>query len=356
MLTTSLRTFILILFVAFTVEAIKSPTINFQSLHNANLQKSSNEKVVSLCAKKEASIDTSLIKLNAIELCICGAFATAFGDFCMHPLDTIKVLQQTGGGLNLIDTAKQIIKTHGFVGLYQGVVPYVSADGISGAIKFATFELSKVFVERRTPIKYHPAVQFLCAAGAMLACSVVLVPGEVLKTKLQGGVVSSLLGGVKQILKEEGFGGLFAGYVATLVRDIPYTMLELGLYENIKTIFRQIRSKTDLDQKDELAAAAITGGISSFLTTPLDVIKTKLMMQSAAEGSGFMNMFLSVYKEKGISGLYVGSLARVSWLLPFTTIYLGVYEFTKRALMKRKIDLYVANAQNKNLFNSNTKR
>ena len=52
-----------------------------------------------------------------------------------------------------------------------------------------------------------------------------------------------------------------------------------GLYENIKTIFRKIRLKKDLDQKDELAAAAITGGISSFITTPLDVIKTKLMMQ-----------------------------------------------------------------------------
>ena len=88
----------------------------------------------------------------------------------------------------------------------------------SGAIKFASFELSKIFVEARTPIKFHPAVQFACAAGAMLACSVVLVPGEVLKTKLQGGVVTSLFGGIKQIIKSEGVGGLFAGYFATLVR------------------------------------------------------------------------------------------------------------------------------------------
>lgn len=45
----------------------------------------------------------------------------------------------------------------------------------------------------------------------MLACSVVLVPGEVLKTKLQGGVISSLLGGISQILKSEGIAGLYAG-------------------------------------------------------------------------------------------------------------------------------------------------
>lgn len=56
-------------------------------------------------------------------------------------------------------------------------------------------------------------------------------------------------------------------------------MLELGIYENIKTLARKIRKKQDLDQVDELAAAAFTGGVTAYLTTPLDVIKTKLMMQ-----------------------------------------------------------------------------
>lgn len=62
----------------------------------------------------------------------------------------------------------------------------------SGAVKFATFELSKVFVEARIPLKFHPVAQFACAAGAMLACSVFLVPGEVLKTRLQAGVVGGM--------------------------------------------------------------------------------------------------------------------------------------------------------------------
>ena len=34
------------------------------------------------------------VTLNAFDLCLCGAFATAFGDFVMHPVDTIKVSQQ----------------------------------------------------------------------------------------------------------------------------------------------------------------------------------------------------------------------------------------------------------------------
>lgn len=42
-------------------------------------------------------VKRSSLELNALELCICGAFATAFGDFCVHPIDTIKVTQQAAG-------------------------------------------------------------------------------------------------------------------------------------------------------------------------------------------------------------------------------------------------------------------
>lgn len=44
-------------------------------------------KIVAVAAEPE-------VTLNAFDLCLCGAFATAFGDFVMHPVDTIKVSQQ----------------------------------------------------------------------------------------------------------------------------------------------------------------------------------------------------------------------------------------------------------------------
>lgn len=280
-----------------------------------------------------------IISLNAFDLCICGAFATAFGDFVMHPIDTIKILQQSSDkALGFILTAKSILVSKGPLGFYQGVVPYLIGDGLSGAVKFATFEISKKFLELRLPQKYHSLTQFICAAGSMIACSVVMVPGEVLKTRMQTGMVSSLTEGVSNILKTEGVAGLFAGYYATLVRDLPYTILELGMYENIKAAIRRRKNVKDLEQSDELLAAAITGGITAFITTPLDLIKTKLMMQSTLGGqySGFIDAFSSIYNSGGVEALFVGSVARVAWLLPFTTIYLGVYESAKRRLLAFK--------------------
>ena len=44
---------------------------------------------------------------------------------------------------------------------------------------------------------------------------------------------------------------------------------------------------TSITTVQGLAAAAITGGITSFITTPLDLIKTKLMMQSTSAGGQY---------------------------------------------------------------------
>ena len=46
--------------------------------------------------------------------------------------------------LGFLSTAKSIFVSKGPLGFYQGVVPYLIGDGLSGAVKFATFEISKV--------------------------------------------------------------------------------------------------------------------------------------------------------------------------------------------------------------------
>lgn len=64
---------------------------------------------------------------------------------------------------------------------------------------------------------------------------------------------------VSQIVKSDGLQGLFIGYYATLIRDVPYTMLELGVYENVKSLLRKVKKVDVLGRNDELIAAAFTG-------------------------------------------------------------------------------------------------
>jgi len=287
-----------------------------------------------------------------MDLAIAGAIASMIGDASMHPIDCIKTLQQSnaGAGLNMISASKQIWKESGIGGFYFGMGTYVTTDGCAGALKFATYEALKVWFDDKIPEENMPYALFGFAAVSFLASSVVLVPGELIKQRLQVGQISSVSSGIRSIWNNEGILGFFAGYSAVCLRDVPYTMLELGIYDNLKSLYLNLKHKRrrpnsesgerqGITQMDEIVAAAITGGIAGYLTSPLDNIKTKLMLQAtdAQMYSGFMDCARQMIRANGVASLFQGAAARVAWLVPFTAIYLPVYEIMKRTLQTTNV-------------------
>lgn len=79
-------------------------------------------------------------ELSGGEMALAGACATVFGVTIMHPVDTIKTLQQSteGMGLNMIQAGSKILKDGGMGAMYSGLGPYVTSDGMAGALKFAS--------------------------------------------------------------------------------------------------------------------------------------------------------------------------------------------------------------------------
>lgn len=71
-------------------------TRNTKFSHRRNLKAMSSTLVAQKEVPTIVAASEPEITLNAFDLCLCGAFATAFGDFVMHPVDTIKVSQQVG--------------------------------------------------------------------------------------------------------------------------------------------------------------------------------------------------------------------------------------------------------------------
>lgn len=195
----------------------------------------------------------------------------------------------------------------------------------------------KKWIKEKIPEEHYGKALFVAAAAAFVVSSVVLVPGELLKQRLQMGQISSVRQGIPFIFKNEGVLGFYAGYSGVCLRDIPYTMLELGIYDNLKDMIVKFRNRNVAPgnersggQLEELLAALISGGITGFLTSPLDNIKTKLMVDSGY--NGFFDCLAKTAKTNGIGGLFAGSAARVAWLMPFTAIYLPVYEIVKRRI------------------------
>lgn len=302
-------------------------------------------------AKAKNDIESSNIELSSDKLALAGAVATAFGVVAMHPVDSIKTLQQSdaGMGLSILAAGKKIVKDGGPGALYSGLGPYVTSDACAGALKFASYEILKKWVKDKVPEEQYGTALFGCAAAAFIVSSVALVPGELLKQRLQMGQITSIRQGIPQIFKAEGILGFYSGYSGVCIRDIPYTMLELGIYDNLKFFYLKVKNKNaapgeerPITQFDQIVAAAISGGITGYATSPFDTIKTKLMVDTGY--NGFLDCVAKTVKDSGVGSLFNGSLARVAWLMPFTAIYLPVYE-----ALKRKMQLVSIEASNSSL-------
>lgn len=126
---------------------------------------------------------------------------------------------------------------------------------------------------------------------ADLAASVVYVPSEVLKTRLQlqgrynnphfksGYNYRSTLHAARTIIKDEGFAALFYGYRATLFRDLPFSALQFAFYEQEQTWAKQYVGSQDIGLGWEIVTATTAGGLAGVMTCPLDVVKTRVQTQ-----------------------------------------------------------------------------
>jgi solute carrier family 25 S-adenosylmethionine transporter 26 len=276
------------------------------------------------------------------KLALAGSLATIFSDMAVHPVDCIKTLQQSdeGIGLSMLGAA-QVIYTQlgGLEGFYRGFLTYVGCDAVGGAIKFSTYELLKRQAQQNIPSgNLFSATLFACAAMSFVTSSVITVPGELLKLNLQMGHYSGCFDAVSSIWQTQGISGFYQGYDGVFLRDVPYTAMELGLYDLFKTLYmsRKQPKEDDATSSDNLATteqillAGLTGGIIGFLTTPLDTIKTKLMVDAHYAGSSFLTAFVATIHDHGWESVFCGASARVVWLIPLTAIYLPTYDFVTR--------------------------
>lgn len=77
---------------------------------------------------------------------------------------------------------------------------------------------------------------------------------------------------------------------------------------------------------------ALSGGIAAGLTTPLDVIKTRIMLaeQKFNQSITISTVFQSIYREYGLRGLFAGFVPRVMWITMGGGVFFGFYDFTTR--------------------------
>mmetsp|Transcript_5133 Transcript_5133/g.7936 ORF Transcript_5133/g.7936 Transcript_5133/m.7936 type:complete len:199 (+) Transcript_5133:83-679(+) len=177
------------------------------------------------------------------------------------------------------------------------------------------------------------------AIGEMVAC-LVRVPTEVVKSKMQtcseGGkqTVRSTLISVLQEKEANAFlsnvtGGLYRGYGITIMREVPFAFIQFPIYEQAKISWGEFQGR-EVTLVQAAVCGSFGGAIASAVTTPLDVLKTRMMLGKDSKGVPYrnaMDVFQKIMADEGASTLLSGIRPRVLWISIGGFIFFGAYEF-----------------------------
>lgn len=256
-----------------------------------------------------------------------GGVAGTCTDLVFFPIDTIKTRLQAKGGF---------FTNGGWHGIYQGVGSTIVASAPGAALFFMCYDYGKRTLPEYSYFKDSPAMVHMASAsiGEIVACSV-RVPSEVVKQRVQTGQHASSWASFTNILKNQSgegvFRGLYRGYFTTILREIPFTMIQFPLYEKMKSMWASARGVKKVDPLSGALCGSVAGGIAAAATTPLDVLKTRLILNR--HGETFSETLREIYKD-GSATFFRGIVPRTLWISAGGAVFLGMYEVASSLLYR----------------------
>lgn len=191
---------------------------------------------------------------------------------------------------------------------------------------------------------------------AELSSCLILTPAEVIKQHAQmirkesgsraQGTTSMRALAMLRDAPEGATRRLWSGYTALAARNLPFTALQFPLFEAVRArVWNALDDGKTRKQAGGIeegqpvlrtvavngVSAAVSGSIASGVTTPTDVVKTRMMLlgdEGKKHRTGFQ-VAMQVYGEKGLAGLFRGWLLRSAWAALGSGLYLGTYEGAK---------------------------
>ncbi|KIX08376.1 uncharacterized protein Z518_03032 [Rhinocladiella mackenziei CBS 650.93] len=278
---------------------------------------------------------------------VAGAFAGLMVDFSLYPLDTIKTRLQS----NLIGKNISVLGRHTIRGtfrsIYAGLPSALLGSMPSAASFFLVYDgVKRSLIDPKQSSSTQAYAHMLASSLGEVAACAIRVPTEVVKQRAQAGLFggSTLIAlqdiwalrktdGITTMVRE-----LYRGGGVTIMREIPFTIVQFSLWEFFKAQY-SLRQRRELGRQEGLVTAAesavfgsMAGAVAAGLTTPLDVLKTRIMLARKEAGSssaraGPIRVFQQIWEIDGPAGLFRGFVPRVGWISTGGAIFLGTYQY-----------------------------
>ena len=311
-----------------------------------------------------------------------------------HPLDTVAVRLQTTGSISGRSPPARVgqeplspsfadglsRRALLFRGLFRGIVPPLIFAVPSGAVFFGVKDFSKATLRDlgSTPGQ-NSARKWLASREGSTLVSVLVAqfpywavrnPAELIKTRAQAaleldeilpegdGIVDekrSVLDITRAAVDEEGLAALWRGYGENILYAYPADALKFVIYEALTTRGRTGGSGGKAAKVPPLEAAAVGAlatAIAQAMTTPLDLVRNRVMVSSSgAPGTddtksllpssssleespapSYLGILSGIAREEGLAALWTGTLPRVGKAIISGAVQFGSYEFSKSSM------------------------
>ncbi|EQC29444.1 hypothetical protein SDRG_12906 [Saprolegnia diclina VS20] len=263
-------------------------------------------------------------------------FATATAVSCtlataLFPLDMLKTHQQS----HRVAAPKTFLRLVTTPGLLRGLSP-----ALTGLVSSAAIAVGSEHLQKQTATPENGAVpsvenmQFTTAVMVLgcLANEVVMAPTEVVKQRLQLGHYAGPVDCARSVYRHEGLRGFFRSLPTGLALTSSYTVIGGATALAVADYMPSF-----LEEEDKVfAIVACTSIAASALTTPLDVIRTRLQTQTlstvpmakqplALQYKGFWDAARQIHAREGARGFLRGILPRVGSNAPFMVLTVAIH-------------------------------
>ncbi|XP_045069827.1 mitochondrial glutamate carrier 1-like [Coregonus clupeaformis] len=306
-------------------------------------------------ADKQISLPAKLIN---------GGIAGLIGVTCVFPIDLAKTRlqnQQNGSRLytSMSDCLIKTIRSEGYFGMYRGAAVNLTLVTPEKAIKLAANDFFRQHLSKDGQ-KLTLLREMLAGCGAGTCQVIVTTPMEMLKIQLQdagrieaqrklmpqaaGGAPGGPSGGEDpyshaahpgELLRSQGIAGLYKGLGATLLRDVPFSIIYFPLFANLNSLGGR-GADGPVPFYVSFASGCIAGSTAAVAVNPVDVIKTRIqtMTRGSREDtySGVTDCIRKILHQEGPSAFLKGAYCRALVIAPLFGIaqvvyFLGVGEF-----------------------------
>ncbi|KAL4642150.1 mitochondrial glutamate carrier 1 isoform X1 [Arapaima gigas] len=310
-------------------------------------------------ADKQISLPAKLIN---------GGIAGLIGVTCVFPIDLAKTRlqnQQNGSRVytSMSDCLIKTIRSEGYFGMYRGAAVNLTLVTPEKAIKLAANDFFRHHLSKDGQ-KLTLFKEMLAGCGAGTCQVIVTTPMEMLKIQLQDAgrieaqrkLMPQVAGGpvaaksptamqlTRELLRSKGIAGLYKGLGATLLRDVPFSIIYFPLFANLNNLGRRGEEGSSPFYVSFISGC-IAGSTAAVAVNPVDVIKTRL--QSLTRGthedtySGVTDCIRKILQREGPTAFLKGAYCRALVIAPLFGIaqvvyFLGVGEFILSFLPKRQ--------------------